>query len=204
MDIPINVKVNCSDGPCGETTRVILKPTTGEVTHVVITNNGAIQETEYLVEVNRILESSPEKVKLTLSRKELEAQPVFSAIHFVPSDLGGYIGLPYMMWPFYPAAVGSMQTEEKNIPVGELVIRRGARVEAVDGTVGKVDEFLIDPANDRITHLILREGHLWDKREVTIPVSQINTFENNTVYLRIKKEEVEKLPSVPVRRNADR
>ncbi len=199
MDVPINAKVNCSDGPCGRSTRVILNPGTKKITHVVVANGNAISETEYLVDVNRIMESDPNKIRLTVTREELAKMPVFSAAQFIPSNLGGYTGIPYLMWPYYPAMT-PIKIEGKAIPVDELIIRRGARVNAIDGPVGKVDEFLIDPANTQITHLIMREGHLWGKREVTIPVSQIDHFKEETVFLRMTKMDVEKLPAVPVRR----
>ena len=38
MDIPINAKASCSDGPCGQSTHVILMPTTEKITHLVISN----------------------------------------------------------------------------------------------------------------------------------------------------------------------
>ncbi len=69
---------------------------------------------------------------------------------------------------------------------------------ASDGLIGHVDEFLIDPANQQITHLILREGHFWGQKEVTIPVIQIERIEEDTVYLKLSKEEIEKLPKTPM------
>jgi len=65
--------------------------------------------------------------------------------------------------------------------------------------VGRVDEFLVNPANNRISHLVLREGHLWGKKDVTIPVNEIDRFEDNTVYLKLNKEEIENLPTIPRR-----
>ena len=35
--------------------------------------------------------------------------------------------------------------------------------------------------------------------EVTIPVSQIDHYKDNTVYLKLNKHAVEALPSIPVR-----
>jgi len=200
MDVPINAKVNCSDGPCGRSTRVILKPNTREITHVVVANSEAISETEYLVDVKRIMESNADKIRLTLSQEELAKQPVFSAAQFIASDLAGYTDLPYLMWPYYPPITPVIR-EGRPIPTDELTIRRGSRVNAAEGPVGRVDEFLIDPVNDKITHLIMREGHLWGKREVTIPVSQIDHFKEDTVFLRLSKPEIEQLPAVPVRRS---
>ena len=94
-----------------------------------------------------------------------------------------------------------MPLEHEHIPVGEVAIRRGTSVEATDGRIGKVDEFLVHPENDVITHLVLREGHLWGKKDVTIPVSEIDKIAEEAVYLKLDKKAVEALPTVPVRRN---
>ena len=88
----------------------------------------------------------------------------------------------------------------ERIPPGELAVRRGARVEATDGHAGRVDEFLVNPEDGYITHLVLREGHLWGQKEVTVPVSQIDHIEDNAVHLKLDKHSVEVLPSIPIRR----
>jgi len=56
-----------------------------------------------------------------------------------------------------------------------------------------------------ITHLILREGHLWGQKEVTIPLNQIERIEDDTVYLKLRKEEIEKLPKkdMPKKHHSD-
>jgi len=81
-----------------------------------------------------------------------------------------------------------------------LAVYRGARVEATDGKAGMLGEFLVNPLTGHISHLILMEGHLWGKKEVTIPVSAIDRIEEDTVYLKLDKKAVESLPSEPVRR----
>jgi sporulation protein YlmC with PRC-barrel domain len=63
--------------------------------------------------------------------------------------------------------------------------------------VGRVDEFLVDPENEHITHLVMREGHLWEQKEVTIPVSAIARVEEDAVYLKLDKASIEALPAVP-------
>jgi uncharacterized protein YrrD len=70
-------------------------------------------------------------------------------------------------------------------------------VEATDGTIGHVSEFMVNPANGHITHLILRRGHLWNTHEVTIPVTAIKSMEEDTVYLGIDKHAVENMPAAP-------
>jgi hypothetical protein len=194
MDIPINAKATCLEGSCGHSVLVILKPTTQEITHVVISNDSS-PETEYLVSIDRIAESTPDHIRLNCSREELSKMLVFAKEEFIPT------GGSYVMWPYYPLSAAYVTVEDEHIPADELAIRRGARVEASDGHVGRVDEFLINPANDQITHLVMREGHFWGQKDVTIPVSQIDHYQENTVYLKLNKQEIEKLPAIPVQRS---
>jgi uncharacterized membrane protein len=75
-----------------------------------------------------------------------------------------------------------------------------AKVECTDGHIGEVDELVRDPDSGDITYVVMREGHLWGKKEITLPVSAIDRVQDDTVYLSLDKKEVELLPSIPVQR----
>ena len=79
-------------------------------------------------------------------------------------------------------------------------MRRGTRVEATDGYVGKVDEFVVNPENGHITHLVMREGHLWGKKDVIIPFRRWVITREDTVFLKLDKHQIESLPTFPVHR----
>jgi sporulation protein YlmC with PRC-barrel domain len=107
---------------------------------------------------------------------------------------------------FYMPYVTSDRTvyesvDQKQIPPGELAVSRGTRVEAKDGYVGHVDEFVVNPKSGHITHLVMREGHLWGKKVVIIPVSLIDDTRKDTVYLKLDKLQIEVLPTFPVHRH---
>ena len=104
--------------------------------------------------------------------------------------------LPYVT----PERTVNVPVEELQIPPGELAVRRGTRVEATDGFVGKVDEFLVNPETGHITHLVMREGHLWGQKDVTIPLSAMAESREGTVFLKLTKQQIESLPTVPVHR----
>jgi hypothetical protein len=199
MDVPINARVSCSDGPCGETMFVILKPTTEKLTHLVV-HADLFPDIEYMVPIDQVADSTPRQIRLHCTRDELSKMRIFDKVEFVPSILPGFSGSPYLMWPYFTALNPEISLEKDHIPVDELVIRRGARVQAADGPIGRVDEFLVNPADDVITHLVMREGHLWGQKDVTIPVGQIDHYKGNTVYLKLNKTEIERLPTVPVQR----
>jgi sporulation protein YlmC with PRC-barrel domain len=105
---------------------------------------------------------------------------------------------PYMLHAY--VVPSWIATKHQSIPRGELGIRRRAQVRTTDGKVGRVDEFVVEPASGDITHLVMRDGHLWEQEEVTIPISAIARIEANTVLLKLDKAGVDTLPTIPVKR----
>ena len=199
MVISINAKVSCSDGPCGQTTHVILKPTPQEITHLVIRTE-AFPETEILVSIDQVAEGTPNQIRLKCSRGELLKMQTFAKVEFVSPNLMGFSGGPYMARPFYAPVSAYVPFEKGNIPAGELAIRLGAMVEAVDGRVGRLGEFLINPSNHHVTDLVISEGHLNRQKDVTVPVSQIDCYKEMTIILKLNKTAIKSHPTVPVQR----
>ncbi len=211
MEIPLNVPVHCSDGVCGQSSAIILNPVTEEVTHFVVEASGLLGD-EFLVPLNAIFESSSELIRLRWGRVDLaQAEPFVKSVFIGKDDslfLAESLSTSTFLWPYatagvdpyQPAMLASFYEEVEQIPSGELAVRRGTDVEATDGRVGGVDEFLIDPKSGHITHLLLRKGHLWGERDVTIPVSQIERVTSETVYLKLDKGAVDDLPSISVHR----
>jgi sporulation protein YlmC with PRC-barrel domain len=199
MDLPIDAEVFCTDGFCGRSTRVVLKPETEEVTHLVVKEKESPHK-EILVPATAVTETTPDSINLSYTRDKLAKLQPFIETEYVKVDIPRYAdGVYSLAGDFYPEPE-VMAVRHKRTPAGELAVRRGARVEATDGRVGRVDEFLLDPENDHVTHLVLREGHLWGQRDVSIPVSEIERIEEDAVYLKIPKSEIEALPAVPTRR----
>ena len=91
--------------------------------------------------------------------------------------------------------------EHERVPLGELALRRGADIEASDGHVGKLGELLVEEEG-RITHVVLKEGHLWGRREVAVPVSMVEDAAEDLVRLKVDRSAVEGLPAVPVKEGA--
>jgi sporulation protein YlmC with PRC-barrel domain len=72
-------------------------------------------------------------------------------------------------------------------------------VDASDGHIGRVDEFLVNPSDNHVTHLVVREGHLWAQKDVLIPISQIDRIGENVVFLKLDKQSAKELLPDPVR-----
>ena len=82
---------------------------------------------------------------------------------------------------------------EDVIPVGEEEVGPGDRVHAIDGEIGRVQGFLVNPGDDRVTHVLLQEGHLWGRKEVAIPISAVTAVDSE-IRLNLTKEQVGDLP----------
>jgi hypothetical protein len=203
MDIPINVDVWCDGELCGRSTCLIVNPINTRVTHLVVIEND-FPYIERLVPVETILASSSKSIQLRCDKARLSGMEPFKEADFISAgrlESTLPLGKPYLVWPYSVYAGAPMLLEYELIPAGEVVIRRGTPVKATDGQVGRVDEFLVDPHNDTITHLVLRQGHLWGRKDMTIPVSEIDRIAEDGVYLKLGKNVIATLPAVPVQRN---
>ena len=196
MDIRVEADVECADGPCGRRTQVIIDPKTERVTYLVVKEKAA-PHTQRLVPVDQVVETTPTLIRLRCTSEALAKRDPFTETEYVPTG-ATYLPGEYAMWPIPEAFV--VPVEHAHMTEGELALSQGARMEATDGQVGQVDELVVDPANGQITHLVLREGHRWGKKDVMIPVSQIERIEQGVVYLKLNKHSLAALPATPVHR----
>lgn len=207
MEIPINAKVFCDEEVCGRSTFIVLDPVKEEVTHFVVEET-TLPNIERLVPIELIERSSHDEIHLRCPRDEYERMESFIETDFFKSDEIEYsvpfeysYAVPYLIWPFVELPNGVTIVKTEHIPPAELAVRRGAIVEATDGQVGEVDEFVVEPSSGDITHLVLRKGLLWAAKDITIPVSQIDHIDENVVYLKIDKASVAVLPAIPIKQH---
>jgi len=207
MEIPLNAQVECTDGVCGRSVYVLINPVIDQVTHLVVKED-LFPNTEYIVPVDLVTETIADTIQLRSSKAELEKMDPFIKTTFIEKrvpetyygggmyGMGSYYYMPYVT----PDMTIQIPVEHMQIPPGELAVRRGTRIEAMDGYVGKVDEFVVNPENGHITHLLMREGHLWGQKDVIIPISAMGDTLNDTVFLKLDKHQIESLPTFPVHR----
>jgi len=207
MEIPLQAQVECTDGICGLSVYVLIDPLIDEVKSLVVRET--LSNTEYIVPVDVISKTIADTIQLRCSKAELEKMAPFVQTEFVQDkvlDYAGYRGGisgagSYFYMPYVTSEVRiPVSIEHQQIPPGELAVHRGTRVEATDGYVGKVDEFVVNPQSGHITYLVMREGHLWGKKNVIIPLSAMEDTGDDTVFLNIDKHQIESLPTFPVNR----
>jgi hypothetical protein len=203
MEIPLDATVICTDGYAGRSTYVIIDPTTKQVTHLVVQLSG-FKQIERLASVSLVKDTTNDTVRLRCKRNELAALEPFIERRFIERERPRYDQGSYLPYPqIIPQERMLVGMEFERVPKGKQAVHRGADVYATDGRVGKADQFLVDPSDNRVTHLVLREGHLWNERDVRLPVSAIDRVEREAVRLTLDKQAVGALLAVSLGASAD-
>ena len=216
----IGSEVACSDGVCGDLRRVVVDPVARALTHLVVEPRHRAGA-DRLVPVD-LVESTTDVILLRCTIAEFEALENAEETQFLPGaggewgygpqdsftlpyySLGGADGGPFgpigSIGPVGPVGpvgvgVGPQAFTHDRVPAGEVEVRRGERVHATDGAIGRVRGLVIDPRAHHVTHVLLDEGHLWGQKRVAIPISAVTGVEDS-VHLNLSKDEVRELPAI--------
>jgi sporulation protein YlmC with PRC-barrel domain len=205
LPFTIGAEVSCTDGPCGTLTRVVVDPVAEVVTHLSV-EPAHRQGLARLVPID-LATPRPGGVALSCTLEEFERLDPAEETQFVPGTRGFEVYGPeqVLSWPYYQLGDTFMDPDREGkvsetvtvdtVPLGEVPIRRGARVHATDGAIGLVEGLVIDAASHHVTHVLLQEGHLWGRKEVAIPIGSVASV-NDGINLSISKQQVRDLPPV--------
>ncbi len=155
---------------------------------------------ERLVPIEMVVEATPGSIRLCCTGNELTRMELFveaTCVEVNPYNyhlsLGQHLENECLPYPCY------VQLQHKRIPTGEVALCRSVRVKVANRIVGRVDRFGVDSVEGHITHLVLRKGPPWRRKNVTVPVAQIESIGENTVHLKLDRISLEALPAIPVR-----
>ena len=198
VDIGVNSEVHCLDGASGRCDAITINPVSRTISAIVV----KYEREKFIVPVRYVAITTPDLIVLNCTRIELKSMSRYyqeSYLNVTIPDFffdGDYYVDPYV--EKYGEAMILQKLE--SVPPGEVAIKRGNEVIATDGRVGTVDEFAVEKESGNITHIILREGHLWQKQDISVPIKDVERVSDNSVYLKIDKESIGSLPSVRVER----
>jgi hypothetical protein len=207
-EFTLGARANCSDGFCGVVSRTILDPVARTVTHLAIgPRHGAGGR---LVPID-LVEATAGEIRLRCTLEEFSRLDPAEETELVEGGYGGGYGQADAVQGY--GNVGSMGVGgsatgmgigmglghgtpvvvEHAVPLGETEVERHESVHAVDGQIGQVEGFVMDPVDHKVTHVLLKEGHLWGRKQVAIPVSAVASVDAG-IRLNITKKQVEDLP----------
>ena len=210
----IGTEVSCSDGACGELSRVVVDPVARAVTHLVV-------EPKHDPGFGRLVpldlvDATAAGIRLRCTMADFDKLGPAEETKFIPGGTGSvdYAEGEVLSWPYYglgmggglvaPAGglgvdmadIGQTVIYDK-IPLGEVSVSRDQPVHATDGNIGRVQGLVIDPHSHHVTHVLLQEGHLWGRKEVAIPITAVADTSDG-IRLKIAKQEVQDLPPVDI------
>ena len=144
--------------------------------------------------------SLADNIHLKLDTTMLQNLPPLYDVEYIQTTVPHYT-YTYDMYHMEPIVVSEKKfVKEKlyHIPNDELVVNRGATVYSADGyAIGSVDEFLVDQNGGHVTHLIIREGHIFGQKDVFIPEAEIETIKESEIRLALDRKNIEQLPAIP-------
>jgi hypothetical protein len=201
----IGGQVSCNDGPVGTLVCVVLDPIARTVTHVVVEPHHAAGQGR-LVPVE-LIEQRGDGLALRCDGREFAELEFAEETHFTSPDGEdlGYREGEIVAWPYYGMGLEMGASEvagtprayfASRVPAGQVEVRRGERVHAADGDLGRVRGFVVDPADHHITHLVLEEGHLFSRREVAVPIDSVTAVEPDGVTLSLTRDQIRALPTL--------
>jgi len=192
-----------SDGYRGEVLAVVVDPAARTVTHLVVEPHGRAGLARLVpLELAELAGAEPGPIPLRCTEAEfMSLEPAEETLaEFVP----GYPDPVQLLPPGWrdtgggPTADGGtiLRIPEKEtidiVPPGEVEERRGDHVHASDGDVGHLRGLRIDPGSRRVTHVLVREGHVWGHRGVDIPAEMVAGF-GDGIRLSVTRQQVRDL-----------
>jgi sporulation protein YlmC with PRC-barrel domain len=216
MRLELGKPVRASDGEVGELADVVIDPIEKRVTHLVVkphNGDGGL----HLVPIDLAVSADAgNEISLRCDAAEVRKLPNvhdFAYLRFGEApvtDPEWDVGITDVLaMPYYDAGMGAyagpldenVGLAYDRVPKGEVEVRRASAVISADGhSLGEVDGFVVD-ADKHITHFVLERGHLWGRKEVTIPIGAVARVESDAVHVALSKDEVGALPAVRVGRH---
>ena len=194
MPLRIGADATCTDGACGEVSRIIIDPVAREVTHLVVDPKRRQGPTR-LVPID-LADATTGQVRLCCTLAEFQTLRRAQDTESVPDlDPTGHhhstlnrFQLPSML------SQAPQEVTVDFVPDSEVDIRRQLTIRATDGDMGQVQGLVVQPSGHRVTHVLLREGHIWRRTEVAVPISAVTKFGTLLIHLRLTKHQVKHLP----------
>ncbi len=216
MRLDLGTPVSCSDSPLGELADIVIDPTTRQITHLVVEPKHGLYMRR-LVPIGLVRAGDGEPLVLDCSiddaagLEHAEEMAYLRLGEFPVEDprydvtVSEMLALPYYQGIDMPSAglygyEQGVEVRYERVPKGEVEVRRSSPVRSSDDHhLGHVEGLIVDD-EQHITHFVLEHGHLWGKRDVTIPIGAVDRVDAEAVVLALTKDEVGALGEVRVNR----
>ena len=207
MPFRIGAGARCTDGACGQVTRIIVNPVTRKVTYLAISPKHP-PGLGRLVPAD-LVDATTRQVQLGCTLAEFQALPPSEETEAVPDlDPTGHphyvsarkTGLRTYPWMIRDSGgpEAPRQATVDSVPSGGVEVHRELIVCATDGEIGQVRGLVADPDGHQVTHVLLQRGHMPGRKDVAIPISAVTKIGTLLIHLSLTKHQVKDLPPVDI------
>ena len=214
-------KLGASDGDIGQVKDFYFDDQNWAVRYVVADTGSWLPGRQVLISPHAFgrLDQAGKVLRVNLTRKQIEGSPSIESHKPVSrqyeEEYYRYYGWPYYwqgggVWgmsgfpilelppkplPSEPAtAVPLPERADAHLRSAQSV--NGYHLQATDGIIGHVCDFMMDDKSWAIGQLVIKTGHRLSGREVLIPTDKVAriSFDESTVFVNLTKEAVEHSP----------
>ena len=203
----IGADASCTDGACGQVSRIIVNPVAREVTHLVVDPKHR-HGPGRLVPAD-LVDAASGQIRLRCSlaefrtlrpAEETEGVPDLDPTGHVHSDntpkkvtLAIVDGAVFMQPRGRGGPEAPQQVTVDYVPEGELEVHRELTVCATDGDIGQIQGLVVEPGGHQVTHVLLQQGHMRGRKEVAIPIDAVTKIGTLLIHLNLTRHQVKDL-----------
>jgi len=216
-------KLGASDGEIGQVKDFYFDDQNWAVRYVVADTGSWLPGRQVLISPHSLgrLDQAGKVLRVNLTRKQIENSPSIESHKPVSrqyeEEYYRYFGWPYYwqgdgLWglsgfpilelpakplPSEPATAIGPQPERADAHLRSTQAVNGYHLQASDGRVGHVCDFMMDAQSWAIRQLVIKTGHRFSGQEVQIPTSKVDriSYPESTVFVNLTGEAVEQSPA---------
>jgi len=212
LQLRIGASATCTDGACGQVSRIIVNPFTREVTHLAVDLQHR-RGLGRLVPVD-LVDATTGQIRLRCSLAEFQTlwpaqktegvSDLDPAGHAHPDNAPGVLnwvttaGGAIIMHPRGRGDQAQPQVTVDSVPSGSVEVHRDLTVCATDDEIGQFQGLIVAPGGHQVTHVLLQTGHLRGRKEVAIPISAVTKIGTLLIHLSLTRQQVKDLPAVDI------
>ena len=208
MTFWIGADASCTDGACGQVSRLIVNPVTREVTHLAVDPKHR-HGPGRLVPVDLVDATTGQiRLRCTLAEfqtlrpaEETESVPDLDPTEHAHARVQTQLRMAGgVVWPVRSpdGPKAPPEVSVNSVPFGEVEVHRELTVCAADAEIGQVQGLIVEPDGHHVTHVLLQEGHMWGRKEVAIPIGAVTKIGTLLIHLSLTKHQVKDLPPVDI------
>jgi hypothetical protein len=211
-----NYDLAAQDGEIGHVKECYFSDDTWLIRYLVVDTGGWLTGRLVLISPNAVREisDSEKKVRLDIIRRQVEESPPIDTHRPISRqyelEYHNYYGYPYYwggtaaLWGAgVPPIVPPVATPPQEVPAeqSDPHLRSsddvtGYYIEATDGSIGHVDDFVIDDERWQIRYLIVDTRNWWPGKHVIAPTHWVQriSWERETIFVDVTRERIKAAP----------